>query len=183
MAKKLLLYFILIFSISALIIGGAYFYKNKKAQNIPQSKQAEYACPSVKEFCQTGGDVYLSGTYIGFGGKIATGSAIKAAFDGEITASKITPPNPSRASKTQEIVYVFLANPDKALRAAYYFSGDVPERRNVKKGEVFATSSAQPILLYSNNSLVFILTKNDPDMKYSPRLGGERVQLKPVDFE
>lgn len=192
--------FIPALAVLALLAGlGFYLWQQKPPAKIvpkPESKLQETAslfppptdyqkgpflCPGIPQFCQTGKDIFIDSNYIGFGSKLPAKSHIFASFDGELTTYKVTISRSSADKKTQNILVSTLTDKEHLLRAAYFFTGQTPKDRPVKKGEVIATASGELMPLYDNSSLVFVLTRNDNVM--SKRLGGEIVRLKKEDFQ
>jgi hypothetical protein len=145
-----------------------------------EEQKGPFACPSLPSFCQNGTDISVDSSYIGFGAKIEKGSPLIAAFDGEVSSRQIKIAKSSKDTQTQDITMVLLTNKDKLLRAAYYFVGPLPENKTVKRGETIGNTEGEPMPLYQNSSLVFVLTRNDTVM--SVPLGGELVRLNRGDF-
>lgn len=115
-------------------------------------------CPSLKEFCQKGEGVMKDGKYIGFGGKLASASAIFAAFDGVLSSTTNSFPKEKDGKIVQRtFIIAYLDNPDLNLRAEYYFRGSLDKNGTVKKGEQIATSNGNKITIYDNSSLIFSL--------------------------
>ncbi|MBI2338052.1 hypothetical protein HYU95_02610 [Candidatus Daviesbacteria bacterium] len=144
-------------------------------------QKGPFLCPGIPQFCQTGKDIFIEKSYIGFGSRLPAKSHIFASFDGELATFKVAINRSPADKKTQNILVSTLTDKEHLLRAAYFFTGQAPKDRPVKKGEVIATSSGETMPLYDNSSLVFVLTRNDIVM--GKRLGGERVQLKKADFQ
>ncbi len=138
-------------------------------------------CPSVSKFCLQGKDIYIGPRYIGFGGEIKAKDPIFASFDGELTTSRITIAQSLSGGKTQDIFFSLLTDKSHLLNAAYYFSGQPSKDRAVTKGEVIATSSGEPMPVYGNSSLLFVLTRNDKIK--GPTLNGEKLHLTKDSFK
>jgi len=119
-------------------------------------QQGPFKCPATSSFCQTGKEILKDGKYVGFGAKIATGSAVIAAFDGQISSISSTLPQ----LNNEKIITVYLDNNERGLRAVYYYQGiQPPEAKSVKAGEVI--DNMGDIMELYNASLVFTLFKND----------------------
>ncbi len=132
-------------------------------------QQGPFTCPSTPDFCKSGADINQNGKYIGFGAKIATGSAIYASFDGDLTGLSSTLPN------KEKMIVLYIDNKDRGLRASYFFQGDkTPEPKVVKAGNQIGTTGSVSSLY--NASLVFSITKNDP-------VNGDKIKLKLTDFK
>lgn len=135
-------------------------------------QKGPYACPTSRvSFCKEGKDIYKDNKYIGFGAKLATNSAILAAFNGDITIISATLP---KEFNEEKYTIIYLDNKDKLLRGIYYFKGTAEAVKSVAEGDAIATSVGQ-IAYYDNNSLVFALVKND-------FIKDERVKLTTKDF-
>lgn len=149
-------------------------------------QKGPFKCPSIPQFCQTGQDVLVRGSYTGFGVKLPPNSPLYAAFDGELTFKRMNLVlNPYVKQQTQQINVVFLTDKAHSLRAAYYFPGRLSGKQLsgiIKEGGTIATASGEPMNLYGQTSLVFALTRNDPLMD-TLVLGGEKVKLGKTDFK
>lgn len=98
------------------------------------------------------------GKYIGFGGKLASASAIFAAFDGVLSSTTSSFPKEKDGKIVQRtFIIAYLDNPELNLRAEYYFRGSLDKNGKVKKGEQIATSNGNKITIYDNSSLIFSL--------------------------
>lgn len=140
-----------------------------------------FYCPSVASFCESGQDVTLANSYIGFGGKVEAESPIYAAFDGEVTAS--LPPGAEDESKKYGITIwwsVLLVNKENAMKALYTFPGKITKQGAVKRGDVIGSSSGKMMPTYGDYSLIFRLNRFD-DMAGS-QLTGETVKLEKTNF-
>lgn len=135
-------------------------------------KVNKISCPAIATFCLKGQDIAKGETYMGFGSKIATNSAILATFDGEITTISLTLPPQFQNEKIETI---YLDNKQLGLRAIYQFKGQSSSLQKVKKGQKIA-AVGEPISYYDNVSLVFALVKGD-------FISGEKVKLTVQDFE
>lgn len=120
-------------------------------------QQGPFNCPSQESFCQNGKDVLRGGKYIGLGGQIATGSAIIASFDGDLSVVTNTL---SEEFHKEQFLTVYLDDKDRGLRGIYYYKGQAPKLGRIKAGDMIATVQG-PIYFYDNNSLIFALVKND----------------------
>lgn len=143
----------------------------------PNQSNLQLFCPSLREFCQKGEGVVKDGNYIGFGGKLASGSAIFAAFDGVLssTTSSFLKEKDGKIVQRKFII-AYLDNPDLNLRAEYYFRGLLDKNGKVKKGEQIATSNGNKITTYDNSSLIFSLIPGYP-------AGNTPAILNKEDFE
>lgn len=124
----------------------------KPTVSLPSLK---FSCPSVKEFCERGSDVIIDGKYLGWGDKLSTGSAIFAAFDGEVSSSISTV-----SATTFRTAY--LDNKGLGLRATYFLKGRIIKTGAVKKAEQIATASGRTISIYDDKSLIFSVIKGFP---------------------
>ena len=123
----------------------------------------QLSCPSLKEFCQKGEGVVKDGKYIGFGGKLASASAIFAAFDGILSSTTSTFPKEKNNQTTQKkFITAYLDNAELGLRGIYYFRGSIPKSGNVIKGEQVAITNGKTISIYDNNSLIFSVIRDYP---------------------
>ena len=121
------------------------------------------SCPSLKEFCQKGKSIIKDGKYIGFGGKLASASAIFAAFDGILSSTTSTFPKEKNNQTTQKkFITAYLDNAELGLRGIYYFRGSIPKSGNVIKGEQVAITNGKTISIYDNNSLIFSVIADYP---------------------
>lgn len=149
-------------------------------------QKGPFKCPSIPQFCQTGQDVSIRNSYVGFGAKLPANTPIYAAFDGEVTTKQIDLAlQPLMKQPTQQVNLLFLTDKVHSLRAVYYFPGKLPGNQLAEKvlaGQAIATASGETMKLYSESSLVFTLTRNDLNMS-STMLGGERVKLSKGDFK
>lgn len=140
-------------------------------QKAASLSQGGIRCPSNQEFCQKSSSITRGSTYVGFGGSIAAGSPIYAAFDGTVTAAETTFP-PDFGS--EKIIAIFLDNKERGLRGVYYFKGELPTVTTAKAGDTIG-QAGEPIAFYSNASLVFRLIEGDP-------VKGTPVNLSPQSF-
>ena len=120
----------------------------------------QLSCPSLKEFCQKGEGVIKDGKYIGFGGKLASGNAIFAAFDGNLSTA-LSPTSAGNGNTSRNTAY--LDNPDLKLRAIYLFKGSITKTGKVNKEEQIAISNGKTMKAYDNNSLIFSLIPGYPE--------------------
>jgi len=131
-------------------------------------QQGPFKCPSSADFCATGSDIN-QGKYIGFGAKIASGSAIFASIDGDLT--NLT----STLTNGEKMTVLYIDNKDRGLRASYFFQGNLSlDPKKVKSGDQIATVGG--VLNSYNASLVFSITKNDP-------INGDKIKLTTRDFK
>lgn len=120
-------------------------------------------CPSIKEFCQIGTGVIKDGKYIGWGAVLASGSAIFAAFDGDLSSESNTFPKEKDSQTTQKkYITAYLDSSELGLRGTYYFRGSISISGKVAKGEQIGTSSGKVITIYDNKSLIFSLISGYP---------------------
>lgn len=126
-------------------------------------------CPTVKDFCETGRDIFANGTYAGFGTTLPSGSTLTAVFSGVLTIET----TPSPVEEKENITAVYIDNAELDLRATYYFKGSVQkETGEVKTGEIIGTVD-QPM---TTTSLLFLLTQGDPENE-------EYIPLSKENFE
>ena len=137
----------------------------------PPKLEITLPCPTIAEFCRQGKDVTKNGAYAGFGGNPAPGSPLIAVIDGEMTTvESIYPPQIQK----EKIAAIYIDNPQKQMRAAYYFKGQVPKARTVKSGENIA-SVTDNMALYQNYSLLFQVISGDP-------IKGQRLKISSANF-
>lgn len=118
------------------------------------------SCPSIKEFCDKGEDIFKGQKYFGLGYKLSSESAIFAAFDGNLTSTVSSYFENKNGVETQKkYIIVNLANEDLNMKAIYLFRGEVIKDGKVNKGEQIAISSGKKISIYNNNSIVFSINK------------------------
>lgn len=165
------------FFISKYTKSGIPVNKNTAARPIkvysPEDQKGPYTCPSIKEFCVNGKQITQNGAYIGFGAKIASGSAIYASFDGTINGSTAYPPKNIKGEQTNTI---YLDNKEKGLRMVYHFGGNpinIAEKQ-VKQGEEMAKSG--PVIENYNVPLTVDVILGNP-------IDGNRLHLTPKDFK
>lgn len=127
-------------------------------------------CPSVKDFCENGKDLITKENYLGFANNLASGSAILASFDGDLTSATTTL---SPSQKNEKLITLYLDNPARNLRAVYFFKGEASSSKKVTKGEKIGRSLSK--IQAFNASLIFQLIKGDP-------ITGEKLHLTPKDF-
>jgi len=129
----------------------------QQSNNVTPIPRTKIFCPSVKEFCEKGQGI-VKDQYVGLGYKLSSGSAIFAAFDGNLTATFSAYPVETNGQTTQEkFKALYLDSPNLNLRGVYYFRGQVTKTGPVIKGEQIAISNGKPIVIYDNNSLIFSL--------------------------
>ena len=136
----------------------------QQSNNVTPIPRTKIFCPSVKEFCEKGEGVIKDQKYIGLGYRLSSGSAIFAAFDGNLTSTKSAYPIEVNGKTTQEnFKIVYLDNPDLRLRAIYFFRGKAKDIKTgkISKGQQIAVSG-KPIAIYDNNSLIFSLIPGYP---------------------
>lgn len=130
-------------------------------------KKGIYKCPSVKEFCLEGRDIIKDKTYVGFGGNLATGSAILASFDGKVTGLTITLP-PQFNSEKLNVIY--LDNTENNIRATYYFKGQPINFNGVETKEGATLGIIEDRMQYYDTALLFTIIKGDPQKDEKTRL-------------
>jgi nitrate reductase NapE component len=126
------------------------------------------ACPSLKEFCQKGQSVIKDGNYIGFGGKLASASAIFAAFDGDLTVAK---------TDQEKFKILYLDSPNQKARAIYFLRGQIIKKVKVSKGEQIAIANGKTISIYDDNSLIFSVIIGYPNTNTPIILNKENFTL------
>ncbi len=119
-------------------------------QNIPDRS---LVCPLHSSFCQ-GKDLYKESS---LSAKLSADTPIYAAFDGLTEGFPIT--NVDQKGKREDFTLVSLNRKEPPLQALYYLKGKAPERKEVKAGEVIATSNGQPLEFLEGKSFVFVLLK------------------------
>jgi len=137
---------------------------NQSTENNVVIKQLKISCPSVKEFCANAQGIIKDQRYVGLGYKLSSGSAIFAAFDGDLTATFSAHPIEANGKTTQQnFKIVYLDNRSINLRAIYLFRGKAKDIKTgkISKGELI-TVSGKPIKVYDNNSLIFSLIPGYP---------------------
>ena len=150
-----------ILSLSALYPQLGFLPQNQVSPTISPLNQL--SCPSLKEFCQKGEGVVKDGKYIGFGGKLASGSTIFAAFDGVLSSTTSTFPKEEDNQTTQKkFITAYLDNSELGLRGIYYFRGSISKSEKVTKGEQIGISNGKVITIYDNKSLIFSLIAGYP---------------------
>lgn len=127
-------------------------------------------CPATSDFCTNAKDVNQNNIYLGIGANIATGSAVYAAFDGNITALKA---KLSSDLGGEEIIVIYLDNKEKGLRAVYTLKGQVPQAKSVRSGGTI--SKVGDRINVFGSSLIFKLIKGNP-------INGEVIKLTPANF-
>jgi len=141
------------------------------ASSIPSTKKnantlsIKLSCPSLKEFCEKGKAFFKDGELIGLGAKLGSGSAIFAAFDGNINATASAFSEKINGVVNQGKVHVVhLNNAGLKLRATYFFRGSVDVKNGkVYEGQQIASSSGKPLTTaFDNNSLVFSVIQGYP---------------------
>jgi len=128
-------------------------------KNNSPSTPFKLSCPTIKEFCKKGQGI-VKDQYVGLGYKLSSGSAIFAAFDGNLTATFSAYPIEVNGKTTQQkFKILYLDNPSLNLRARYFFRGKDKDIKTgkISKGEQIAISNGKPIVIYDNSSLVFSL--------------------------
>ncbi|MEK7376285.1 MAG: hypothetical protein AABZ57_03850 [Candidatus Margulisiibacteriota bacterium] len=119
-------------------------------QNIPDRS---LVCPLPLSFCQ-GKDLYKESS---LSAKLSTDTPLYAAFDGLAEGFPLT--NTGSNGKREDFTLVSLNRKEPPLQALYYLKGKVPERKEVKAGEVITTSNGQPLEFLEGKSFVFVLLK------------------------
>lgn len=176
--KRFILIILLIIIITVPLIVFKYndlvkFISKNGLSSLPPSAltgNVNYGCPSVKSFCESGKDLSLQEEYLGFGNNLASGSAILASFDGNLTSTTtILPPS----LKSESLITLYLDNPENDLRAVYFFKGESSASRKVTRGEKIGRSLTK--IQAFDTSLVFQIIKGD-------KIKGERLHLTAKDF-
>lgn len=135
-------------------------------------------CPSIKEFCQIGTGVIKDGKYIGWGAVLASGSAIFAAFNGDLSSeSKTFPKEKDSQTAQKKFITAYLEDGKLGLRGTYYFRGSISKSGKVAKGEQIGTSSGKLITIYGNKSLIFSLISGSPKTNAPVILNKENFTL------
>ena len=151
-------------------------FNNARITPIPP----KLSCPSIKEFCENGKSVMKDGKYIGFGDKLSSGSAIFAAFDGDISASSKTVPAVVNGKTEQySLKTIYLDNKNLGLRAIYYFRGpwaSITKSKAVGRGKQIARVGEKTMSDYNNNSLVFSLILGYPATNIPAILNKEQLE-------
>lgn len=121
-------------------------------------------CPIIKEFCYNWHEIIKDYKYIGLGYELSSGSAIFAAFDGNLSATN-SAISTEIEGKTVPVKFktVYLDNPNNNFRAIYFLRGDIIKTGKVSKGEQIAIANGKEIIIYDNSSLVFSLFVGNPD--------------------
>lgn len=162
--KKILIFVLLIFVLPIIL---AYYSGNlksllnlegkKESKSAPFSKVELYQCPSIRDFCQDGKDIEKNGRYLGFGATLKTPTDIFASFNGTITSFTTTlPPNLDK----EKLNTVYIDNPEKNLRAIYYFTGESSKSGTVVKAGDKIGKITGKISSY-NASLIFQIIKGN----------------------
>ncbi len=169
---------ILLILVIAIPIAAAYFSNFLNLRNIflkpslnPPLAPAAYLCPtSDKTFCLEGKDITQNSTYLGFGSYVASGSAVLASFDGQLTPSfTILSPD----LKNEKLVTLTLDSKDKTMRAIYFYKGDWSPQREVKRGETIG--KILDTIKAFKTSLIFQIIKGPPSKP-------EIIKLNSTDF-
>lgn len=125
-------------------------------------------CPSGEDSCKGIKDVMANGDYIGVGlNDISKGASLYAVFDGKLMTSKMISP------KGETFWVVYLLNPVEKKEAAYWFKGVEIKAKDVKKGDIIATTSAEPLNDFHGSNFIFTLID----------ASGSAIELKPEDFK
>lgn len=136
------------------------------------------SCPSVPEFCQAENGIVKDGNYIGFGSKLASGSAILAAFDGILSSTASTFQKEENGQTVEkQFVTAYLDNSEFELRAIYYFRGSIPKSGKTAKGEQIGISNGKVITIYDNKSFIFSLIVGYPKTNTPTILNKENFTL------
>lgn len=123
----------------------------KKSADVLSKK---FFCPSISEFCKEGKAVFKDGEFIGFGGKLASGSAIFAAFDGTISAT---------TSALPDVRIIYIYNPNLKLQAIYQFRGSLIKTGRVFEGQQIIIAGGKTLnSKLGNNTLVFSIIEDFP---------------------
>lgn len=139
---------------------------------LPDLTKGIYKCPATKQFCEEGKDIIKDKTYAGFGGEVATGSAVLAAFDGIATGLTITlPPQ----FKSEKLNVIYLDNGENNIRATYYFKGQPINFNEVETKEGATLGIIEDRMQYYDTALLFTIIKGDPQKD-------EKIRLNPKDF-
>ena len=174
--------------IALVLLFGILIYFNVKPSRTSQISQPtakninistiKVFCPSAKEVCQNGQDALNDQKqYVGIGYKLASGSAIFAAFDGILSSTVNTFTKKEDDKTTQKKFFkVYLDNADLRLRATYYFRGSISKVGKAAKGEQIAVSNGKRISIYDNNSLIFSLIQGYPTASTPTILNKERFE-------
>ncbi len=128
-------------------------------------QQITLYCPSVNDFCTTGGQIKKNNLYLGFGGKVFAGKPIKTAFNGKLSISYR---NEASVSGIEKITVARLDNFEAKKTAFYLFIGsklpekDLPTSPNgyVKVGTTFGKITSD--MKSYGTSLLFQLFDGDP---------------------
>lgn len=111
-------------------------------------------CPSQETFCKEGKNIVKDNIYQGIGTTLASGSPLYAVFDGKITTRSVI------QAKGGKFFIISLVNNQSGLTAFYYYTGQPSFIADIKKGEVIASVSAQPIPNYPASNLIFSVKKD-----------------------
>ncbi len=156
--SPVLLILALIALIIILVIVFTYTKKSPVKQNLvpvkspaPVSLKISIPCPSVTKFCQQGKELIKDGHYLGIGAILDKNSPLIAVFDGEVVIRGYT------IAKKGSFTQINLTNPKKDLTAIYYVTKASVKQGLVKKGEIIATNSGEPMSDYNNYNLLFLL--------------------------
>lgn len=137
----------------------------------PQEKilqNGPFICPVASALCQNKAN-YKEGT---FSANLTAGSKLVAIFDG--LAEGLASFHPAAAGQNEEFKLVLLTNEKLGLQAMYYLNGTIVSKKEVKAGDIVATSSGVPISFMDNKSFVFRLMKAKE---------GVPEQISPADFK
>ncbi len=129
------------------------------------SLSIKLSCPSLREFCEKGKALLKNGEFIGLGGKLASGSAIFAAFDGDISATTSAFSETINGTTNEGNVRImYLDNASLNLRATYFFRGSMDIKRGkIYEGQQIAIVSGKPLITaFGSNSFVFSVIQGYP---------------------
>ncbi len=129
-------------------------------------KKGIYRCPAAKLFCEGGKNIFKDASFVGFGGTVATGSAVLASFDGLATGQTLTLP---AQFNNEKLNVIYLDNQENNLKATYYFKGESLNFNNIAVKEDTSLGKIEGKMDYYNTFLIFTITKDNIQIDLSPQ--------------
>ena len=112
-------------------------------------------CPLSESLCKST-DFYSTRIKdSSFSATLKENTPLLAVFDGTTESMQLSRPLPN--GKKEDFTILTIVNQKQKLVAEYYFKGKAIGKKEVREGEVIATSSGQPLNFLEGKSFVFVV--------------------------
>lgn len=149
--------------LGGVFLGGVFWLFPKPSPPPLEKPKIAIPCPTDAIFCQNAKPIIKGGRYLGLATNVDEDSPIYAVFDGKTIKRKVIFEKQSEDGFTQ----ITLVNDQKNLKAVYSLKAKISIGSIVKKGDVLAVVSKDPIKFYDDYNLAFtLLDQNNQEIPY-----------------